>query len=84
MNETMYMISESELKDLLTSHYTLKALNRGGVNNWEWHGESIGNFIEGWLRSMEATFGCDMSDSADDFTIEDIAEYELGEYDEVI
>lgn len=84
MNETMYMISESELKDLLTSHYTLMALEAGGVDNWGWYGESIGDFIKDWLCTMETTFGCDMSDSADKFTIEDIAKYELGEYDEVI
>ena len=84
MNETMYMIPESELKDLLTSHYTLMALDAGGVDNWAWYGKSIGDFIKDWLHSMEATFGCDMSDSANKFTIEDIAEYELGEYDEVI
>jgi hypothetical protein len=84
MNETMYMISESELKDLLTGYYTLMALEHGGVDNWEGYGWSIRDFIKDWLLSMEATFGCDMSDRVYKFTIEDIAEYELGEYDEVI
>lgn len=84
MNETMYMISESELKDLLTSYYTLMALEHGGVDNWEGYGWSIRDFIEDQLHSMETTFGCDMSDKVNDFTIKNIAEYELGEYDEVI
>jgi hypothetical protein len=78
------MISESELKDLLTGYYTLMALEYGGVDNWEGYGWSIGDFIENWLYERKNEFNCDTSDMVDDFSIEDIAEYELVEYDEVI
>jgi hypothetical protein len=84
MNETMYMISESELKDLLTAYYTLMALEHGGVDNWEGYGWSIGDFIKDWLYERKNEFNCDMSDMVDEFSIEDIANYEIIEYDEVI
>lgn len=35
--ENMYIISENELLDLLTSYYTLDCLEVGGVDNWSWY-----------------------------------------------
>lgn len=43
--EKNYIISESELRDLLTNTYKLMALESGGVDNWEWYGESIHDFL---------------------------------------
>ena len=46
--EKMYLISESELKELLYSTLTLTALESGGVDSWSWYGESISEFISEW------------------------------------
>ena len=35
--ENMYIISEDELLDLLTSYYTLDCLEAEGVDNWNWY-----------------------------------------------
>ena len=40
------IIEESELLELLSDSEKLNALNNGGVDNWEWYGESIKNFLE--------------------------------------
>lgn len=75
MDETMYMISKSELKDLLTGYYSWLAVENGGVDNWTWCGESIRIFIQDWSSH---------NNGANVETIEDIAERELINYDEVI
>ena len=78
MNEKMYMISEAELKDLLTGYFNWAAVEEGGVDNWEWCGASIGDFI----RRFNQELGMDEDHSFE--TIEEIAEHELFSYDEVI
>ena len=40
------LIPKDELKDLLYDSLTLQALECGGVDNWDWHGASIADFIE--------------------------------------
>ena len=44
MPEKMYMISESELQDLLECKLILTALECGGVDDWEWYNESLRNY----------------------------------------
>ena len=41
-----YKIAEDELLNLIESDMRLCALQNGGVDNWEWYGVSLGNFIE--------------------------------------
>ena len=38
---TKYVLSEEELLSLLKYEAKLIALENGGVDNWEWYGESI-------------------------------------------
>lgn len=40
MSETV-TISKEEYKRLLRSQLELSALHAGGVDNWEWYGESL-------------------------------------------
>ena len=40
-----YLVDEEDMKDLVKSALELTALRAGGVDNWEWCGESIGDFI---------------------------------------
>lgn len=41
-----YLVDRELLKDLLISDSRLAALERGGVDNWEWYGESISDYLE--------------------------------------
>ena len=41
-----YKIAEDKLLNLIESDMRLCALVNGGVDNWEWYGVSLGNFIE--------------------------------------
>ena len=49
MEEKKVIISTRELAQLLTASNKLAALEAGGVDNWEWYGES--------LRDYEKEFG---------------------------
>ena len=44
MNETK--ISKARLKQLLEAEEELNALNAGGVDNWEWYGESLDALVK--------------------------------------
>lgn len=41
-----YIIDEEDLRELLYSHYKLAALEYGGVDNWEWYGESQEDYLD--------------------------------------
>ena len=43
-----YQISEKELRTLLDAYHRLAALEYGGVDNWEWYGESISDYLNGY------------------------------------
>lgn len=46
MKEKKYVkISIDELARLIEGSTTFKALEYGGVNNWEWYGESLSDYI---------------------------------------
>ena len=42
-----YQIGEKELRTLLGAYHRLAALEYGGVDNWEWYGESIDDYLNG-------------------------------------
>ena len=44
--EKFYKVSESELRKLYKSKEYLTALQNGGVDNWEWEGASIRDYLE--------------------------------------
>ena len=67
--EKYYKVSESELRELLHDSMKLCALESGGVDNWEWYGASIQDFIE--------------ANGNPDNGIYDIADKELENYEEV-
>ena len=43
--EKMYMVSESELRELLYDSLAMQMLDRDGVDNWGWYGESRNDII---------------------------------------
>ena len=38
-------VPENVLRDMMIGYYNYLALEQGGVDNWEWAGDSISNFI---------------------------------------
>ena len=44
--EKYYKISEELLIELMKDSLVLAALESGGVDNWEWHGESCCDFLD--------------------------------------
>lgn len=67
------LVEEKKLIDLLESYNRLQALENGGVDNWEWYGASLGDFLEAWIAEK----GLD-PDSDWDFTA--MAEDDLNAY----
>ena len=41
-----YIVPENLFEELLNSYITLIALERGGVDNWGWYGESIKDYYK--------------------------------------
>lgn len=41
-----YIVEENLLKELWINDLKLAALENGGVDNWEWYGESISDFLK--------------------------------------
>lgn len=49
-----YIVPEKLFKELLDSYITLMALEKGGVDNWEWYGESVKDYYkELEVKNME-------------------------------
>ena len=67
--EKYYKVSESELRELIHDSLMFCALQNGGVDNWEWYGASIHDFLEANGVQGEDEY--------------DIAEKELENYEEV-
>lgn len=78
MTEKMRIIYEKDLLELLESHYRLAALERGGVDNWEWYSDSCADFINEYMRDIEFE---DVEDAEiEDFGFADIAKDMIGQY----
>jgi len=45
-NQKKYIITERQLREFLLAYHTLNALESYGVDNWEWYGESLDNYLE--------------------------------------
>lgn len=39
------ILTETEFKNIYRSYLKYLALQSGGVDNWEWYGESLNNFL---------------------------------------
>lgn len=78
MDEKYYKISQTELLDLLKAKSILAALEAGGVDNWEWYGESTCNFLDSYKE--ENTLDLSEED-LEDFYFDDIAKIETDKYE---
>lgn len=80
-----YKISEKRLRELLEAEITLSALNSGGVDNWEWYGVSINDFLEFWLdENTDITYGWDKDDIRfEELQISNIVDEEIKNFAEL-
>lgn len=65
--EKTYVVYENELRELIHDSLKLMALENSGVDNWEWYGDSLNDFLN---RNGEEDFY-------------KMAEKELSNYDEL-
>lgn len=65
--EKMYLVSESELRELLYDSLEMRMLSRDGVNNWEWYGESYSKIIRDFFPDANG-------DELDNLTFYDCAD----------
>ena len=63
-------VSEMTLREMMIGYYTYLALQQGGVDNWEWAGDSISNFINDAIVIEEKHFD----------SIEDIVDHDMKSY----
>ena len=66
-------VPEGELIILLESYNRLQALENGGVDNWNWYGASLRDYLENWIAESGV-------DPSGDWDFESIAENDLNNY----
>lgn len=71
-----YKVEEKDLLAMLEAYERLAALEKGGVDNWEWYGDSLTDYL---VLLMEE-YG--VSDEKD-FCFEDVAKIQLKNYEEI-
>ena len=71
-----YMVEEAELKDLLKAYHKFTALERGGVDNWSWHSDSLYYYLDKYAKSLNITD----EEELEDFDFDSIVKRELSEY----
>ena len=74
--EKRYILSGTQLEELLARSAYLSALNSGGVDNWSWYYESIGDFINSWAKDNN-------KNPKEEWSIDDIAYENLKLYEEL-
>lgn len=70
------VIEKDELTDLLSAANRLSALERGGVDNWSWYGESLGDYLRDWVAEYDL-------DPDEDWDFADIAAEDIKRYSTV-
>ena len=53
MLDKFYLVKEKELVDLIATYYKMMMLERDGVDNWTWYGESRKDILK--EKFLEAT-----------------------------
>lgn len=78
MKKNYYLVEENKLKNLLSDAAMLHALTSGGVDNWEWCGESCQDFVKAYIQENDIHFEDDENEMG--FWFGDIGEIELENY----
>lgn len=59
-----YIIPRERLIELIVAELNLNALEGGGVDNWDWYGESIENYLDRLSEEEDYNF-IDYEDAAE-------------------
>lgn len=73
-SDKLFIVSEDEMMRLLNSYNILLALEAGGVDDWDWYGCSLSNFLKIFIDQHPEV--CDIEDI--DYNI--IAMYDMANY----
>ena len=68
--KTYYLVSETTLKSMLEDTLKFHALESGGVDNWEWYGASLNDFLKEWASENEIK-------EEEDYSFKDIVKSDL-------
>lgn len=85
--EEYIAVPASDMIEFIACQMKLAALEAGGVDNWSWYGESIGDFLEHlpdeygqkfweWVYNVKAKDET-AEDFVEDMSFEDFAQYEI-------
>ena len=67
------IVPEERLLELLSTENKMVALESGGVDNWEWYGASICDYINEWVAENNL-------DLDEDWSFEDIARKDIEKF----
>ena len=76
-----YIIKESELLELLEANLRLAALENGGVDNWEWYGDSLCDYLRNYCEWNNMQYEDEEGDPVIDY--DTLALLELEDYREL-
>lgn len=76
-----YIIKESELLELLEANLRLAALENGGVDNWEWYGDSLCDYLRNYCEWNNMQYEDEEGDPVIDY--DTLALLELDDYREL-
>lgn len=76
-SDKIYLIPEYKLRELLQDSNKLTALECGGVDNWSWYSDSIGEFVKDFVDTNRDYVKEYSGEDIEDFYIDDIAEFDL-------
>lgn len=76
--EKFYKLSEKQLLNLVKDSVEMAALNRGGVDNWHWYGDSIRYFVDEYQKEN----GIDPEEN-EDYGLDEIAREDMNMYEEI-
>jgi len=80
---TIYLVTEHTLRDLLNDSNKLIALECGGVDNWDWCGYSISDYVADFRRNNQDLVKEVFGEDEEDFGIKEMSELELMDYSTV-
>ena len=66
MNKEYVLVPKKEFQALVSGYLFMSAGEMGGVDNWEWWGESVDDFIKSYNEGNDTEFK-DMDEVVEDF-----------------
>ena len=81
MGEKLFVLTETQLVNMLTDQMKLDALERAGVDNWCWYGENFAEIQEMYYPDSDIS-----EEDLDDLTFWDVAKMRVdaGEFRELM